>query len=122
MTAPHTDRYERRLFPPEQSLANDKIDRPAIYLYGNEATKFRDQPSRFTHRGRVFPPLNISDNVANMLDGLPGSIPLWAHLHELALSDSLLLVLLWLRLESSRLRALSQFRPHGDNSAVAFAC
>jgi hypothetical protein len=48
LTAPHTDRYERRLFPPEQSLANDKIDRPAIYLYKNEATKFRDQPSRFT--------------------------------------------------------------------------
>jgi hypothetical protein len=48
ITAPHTDRYERRLFPPEQSLANDKIDRPTIYLFGNEATKFRDQPSRFT--------------------------------------------------------------------------
>jgi len=29
-----------------------------------------------------------------MLDGLLGSMPLWAHLHELALSDSLLLVLL----------------------------
>ena len=52
------------------------------------------------HRGRSSPPLNISDNVANMLDGLLGSIPLWAHLHELALSDSLLLVLLCPRLES----------------------
>jgi hypothetical protein len=52
------------------------------------------------HRGRSSPPPNISDNVANMLDGLLGSIPLWAHLHELALSDSLLLVLLCPRLES----------------------
>jgi len=29
-----------------------------------------------------------------MLDGLLGSMPLWAHLREVALSDSLLLVLL----------------------------
>src|SRR6516164_5270423 len=29
---PTPDRCERRLFPPEQSLANDKIDRPAIYF------------------------------------------------------------------------------------------
>ena len=49
---------------------------------------------------RFFPPLNISDNVANMLDGLLGWMPLWAHLNELALSDSLLLVLLCPRLES----------------------
>ncbi len=46
------------------------------------------------HCGRSSPPLNISDNVANTLDGLLGSIPLWAHLHQLAPSDSLLLVLL----------------------------
>ena len=52
------------------------------------------------HPARSSPPLNISDNVANMLDGLLGSIPLWAHLLELALSHSLLLVLLCPRLES----------------------
>jgi len=34
MTAPHTERYERRLFPPEQSLANDKIDRLTIDIFG----------------------------------------------------------------------------------------
>jgi hypothetical protein len=41
MTAPHTDRYERRLFPPEQSLSK-RQNRPAYnILYRNEATKFR---------------------------------------------------------------------------------
>jgi hypothetical protein len=35
-----------------------------------------------------------------MLEGLLGSKLLWAHLHELALSDSLLLVLLCPELES----------------------
>jgi hypothetical protein len=55
---PTPDRCEGRLFPPEQSLANDKIDQPAIYLYRNEATKFRDQPSSFTNcDGFLFFPL-----------------------------------------------------------------
>ena len=40
MTAPHTDRYERRLFPPEQSLANDKIDRPTIYYTETKRRSF----------------------------------------------------------------------------------
>jgi hypothetical protein len=42
---PTADRCERRLFPPEQSLVNDKIDRPTIYY---TETKRRNSRSAVT--------------------------------------------------------------------------
>jgi hypothetical protein len=69
-------------------------------------------------RDNVSRPLNTSDTVANICDGLLGSsVPVPAHLHELALPNSLRVILPSARPALQRLTGLSQAGPHRDRSS-----
>src|SRR5678815_4945596 len=65
--------------------------------------------AEFTIQSWVSRPLNISDTVANICDGLLGfSVPVPAYLHELALPNSLRVILPPARPALQRLTGLSQ--------------